>query len=79
MVTVERDLTFDDILAETAKSAARIRIYGHRMAILAEGLIAYVGDNVVGIKHQDKGTATEFIRKDRIIKIQILGKQEVIC
>jgi len=79
MTGVERDTTFDDILAEAAGSNARVRIYGRSMTIIAEGLVSFVGDNVVGIKHQEKGVATEFLRKDCIVKIQMLGEQEVIC
>ncbi|MBS3795632.1 MAG: hypothetical protein KGY80_12080 [Candidatus Thorarchaeota archaeon] len=78
MTDVERDTTFDDILAEAAESNARVRVYGHNMTIIAEGLVAFTGNNVVGIKHQEKGVVTEFLRKDRIVKIQMLGEQEVI-
>lgn len=79
MNSIERNTTFDDVLAEAAESAARVRIYGRSMAIIAEGLVAFVGNNVVGIKHKKKESATEFIRKDHIVKIQMLGEQEVLC
>ncbi|MFO7837033.1 MAG: hypothetical protein R6V83_10270 [Candidatus Thorarchaeota archaeon] len=45
MDTADRDTSFDDVLAEAAKTGTRLRFYSHSMAILAKGLVAFIGKN----------------------------------
>jgi hypothetical protein len=44
------------------------------MMIVAEGRIAFVGEDVVGIRHGDTKDADEFVCIECIIKIQFLGE-----
>ncbi len=64
--------TLSDVLQIAAEKKQRIRFYGANMVILAEGIIEYVGDGVVAVRHSDDQSADEFIVKSAIIKIQYL-------
>ncbi|MFX1483664.1 MAG: hypothetical protein ACFFCP_10830 [Promethearchaeota archaeon] len=70
----ERDATLRSILRDAAKSGDRLRFYGHGMMIIAEGSVAFVGKDVVGLKHGKTEEADEFISIECIIKVQILGE-----
>ncbi|MFX0107805.1 MAG: hypothetical protein ACFE7R_05960 [Candidatus Hodarchaeota archaeon] len=74
MSNIERNSTLKSILIEYAKSGERLRFYGHGMMILAEGTIDFVGDGVVGIKHQNKEKADEFVLIECLSKVQVLGE-----
>ena len=74
MSDFERDSTLRTILIEAAKSGDRLRFYSHGMTILAEGFVAFVGDDVVGIRHHDKEEADEFVLIECITKVQVLGE-----
>jgi hypothetical protein len=74
MSDFERDSTLRTILIEAAKSGDRLRFYSHGMTIIAEGFVAFVGDDVVGIRHHDKEEADEFVLIECITKVQILGE-----
>ena len=68
------DATLTSILKEAAKTGTRVRFYGSNMVILAEGLVAFVGNGIVGIRHHAKEGADEFLLLNSIIKIQYLGE-----
>ncbi|MHA2600975.1 MAG: hypothetical protein AM324_002455 [Candidatus Thorarchaeota archaeon SMTZ1-83] len=74
MSELEKDSTLKSVLLEAAKSGERLRFYGAGMIILAEGVVAYVGDGIVGIRHHDKEKADEFVVTDCITKVQVLGE-----
>ena len=74
MSEFEKDSTLKSVLLEAAKSGERLRFYGAGMVILAEGVVAYVGDGIVGIRHHDKEKADEFIVMECITKVQVLGE-----
>ena len=74
MSEFEKDATLRSVLLEAAKSGERMRFYGPGMMIIAEGRIAFVGADVVGLKHGDTEDADEFISIECIIKIQTLGE-----
>ncbi|MFW9913489.1 MAG: hypothetical protein ACFFEU_13510 [Candidatus Thorarchaeota archaeon] len=74
MSDFERDSTLRTILIEAAKSGDRLRFYSHGMIILAEGIVDFVGDDIVGIRHQDKDQADEFVLIECITKVQVLGE-----
>jgi hypothetical protein len=72
MSDFERDSTLRTILIEAAKSGDRLRFYSHGMTILAEGLVDFVGDGVVGIRHHNKEKADEFVLTECLVKVQFL-------
>ena len=74
MSKFERDSTLRSVLLEAAESGERFRFYGAGMIILAEGIVAFVGDDIVGIRHYDKEKADEFVVMDCITKVQVLGE-----
>ncbi len=74
MSGVQNDATLTSILLEAAEQGTRVRFYGANMVILAEGFVAFVGNGIVGIKHQSKETADEFVMVGSIIKIQYLAE-----
>jgi len=74
MSDIERDSTLKDILLEAAKAGDRLRFYGPGMMIIAEGRVAFVGEDVVGIRHGQTEDADEFVSIECIIKVQILGE-----
>ena len=61
-------------MIEAAKSGDRLRFYSHGMTILAEGIVDFVGDDIVGIRHHDKDDADEFVLIECITKVQVLGE-----
>ena len=74
MSEFKKDVTLRSVLLEAAKSGERMRFYGPGMMIVAEGQIAFVGDDVVGLKHGRTEDADEFVCIECIIKIQTLGE-----
>ena len=74
MSDFEKDATLRSVLLDAAKSGERIRFYGPGMMIVAEGRVAFVGEDVVGIRHGDTEDADEFVSLECIIKVQILGE-----
>ncbi len=74
MSEFEKDATLRSVLLDAAKSGERMRFYGPGMMIVAEGRIAFVGEDVVGIKHGDTDDADEFVSLECIIKVQTLGE-----
>jgi hypothetical protein len=74
MSEFKKDTTLRSVLLEAAKSGERMRFYGPGMMIVAEGQIAFVGEDVVGLKHGRTEDADEFVCIECIIKIQILGE-----
>ena len=74
MSEFEKDKTLRSVLLEAAKSGERIRFFGPGMMIVAEGQIAFVGKDVVGIRHGKTDDADEFVCIECIIKLQTLGE-----
>ncbi len=74
MSKFENDATLRSVLLDAAKSGERLRFYGPGMMIVAEGRVAFVGENVVGLKHGDTEDADEYVSIDCIIKVQTLGE-----
>ena len=74
MSEFEKDVTLRSVLLDAAKSGERLRFYGPGMMIVAEGRIAFVGENVVGLKHGNTEDAYEFVCIECIIKVQNLGE-----
>ncbi|MFW9975121.1 MAG: hypothetical protein ACFFDQ_07655 [Candidatus Thorarchaeota archaeon] len=74
MSDFEKVATLRSVLLDAAKSGERMRFYGPGMMIVAEGLIAFVGEDVVGIKHSKTENADEFVCIECIIKVQTLGE-----
>ncbi len=74
MSDFEKEATLRSVLLDAAKSGERMRFYGPGMMIVAEGQIAFVGEDVVGIKHGKTEEADEFVCIECIIKVQILGE-----
>jgi len=74
MSDFEKDATLRSVLLEAAKSGERMRFYGPGMMIVAEGQIAFVGEDVVGLKHGKTDEADEFVCIECIIKVQTLGE-----
>lgn len=74
MSDFEKDASMKSILLEAAKSEQRMRFYGPGMMIVAEGLVAFVGKDAVGIRHGKEEEPDEFISLECIIKIQAIGE-----
>ena len=74
MSEFEKDKTLRSVLLEAAKSGERIRFFGPGMMIVAEGQIAFVGEDIVGIRHGKTDDADEFVCIECIIKLQTLGE-----
>ena len=74
MSEFEKDATLRSVLLDAAKSGERLRFYGPGMMIVAEGCVAFVGVDVVGLRHGDTEDADEYVSIECIIKVQILGE-----
>jgi hypothetical protein len=74
MSKFEKESSLRTILLDAAKSGERFRFFGQGMMIVAEGRIAFVGTDVVGISHRDDDEADEYINLECIIKLQIIGE-----
>ena len=74
MSDFEKDATLRSVLLDAAKSGARLRFFGPGMMIVAEGCVAFVGEDVVGLKHGETNDADEFVCIECIIKVQTLGE-----
>ncbi len=74
MSKFEKDADLRSVLLDAAKSGERFRFFGPGMMIVAEGRIAFVGTDIVGISHGDTGEADEYVTLTCIIKIQIIGE-----
>jgi hypothetical protein len=74
MSEFEKDATLRSVLLDAAKSGERMRFYGPGMMIIAEGRVAFVGEDVVGLKHGDTEDADEFVSIECIIKVQTLSE-----
>lgn len=69
-----KDATLRSVLLDAAKSGERMRFYGPGMMIIAEGRVAFVGEDIVGLKHGDTEDADEFVSIECIIKVQTLSE-----
>jgi hypothetical protein len=74
MSELEKDTTLRSVLLEAAKSGERLRFFGPGMMIVAEGRIAFVGKDVVGLRHGDSKDADEYVCIECVIKIQVIGE-----
>ncbi len=74
MSEFEKDATLRSVLLDAAKSGERLRFYGPGMMIVAEGRVAFVGKDVVGLRHGNTEDADEFVCIECIIKVQTLGE-----
>jgi len=74
MSDFEKDATLRSVLLDAAKSGETMRFYGPGMMIVAEGQIAFVGKDVVGLKHGKAEDVDEFVCIECIIKVQTLGE-----
>lgn len=74
MSEVEKDYTLRSILQNAAKSGERLRFFGPGMLIVAEGTVAFVGKEVVALKHGNTEEPDEFVNLNCIIKVQVLGE-----
>ena len=74
MSKLEKDATLRSVLLATAKSGERLRFYGPGMMIVAEGRVAFVGEDIVGLRHGDTEDADEYVCIECVIKIQVLGE-----
>lgn len=74
MSKFEKEDSLRTILLDGAKSGETFRFYGPGMMIVAEGKVAFVGKDVVGLTHGKTDEADEFVSLECIIKIQILGE-----
>lgn len=74
MSEFEKDTNLRNVLLEAAKTGERLRFYGPGMMIVAEGRVAYVGEDIVGLKHGDTEDADEYVSIECVIKVQIIGE-----
>jgi hypothetical protein len=69
----KKDTTLRSVLLEAAKSGDRLRFFGPGMIIVAEGCVAFVGEDVVGLKHGNTDDAEEYVCIECVIKVQRIG------
>lgn len=74
MSDFEKDATLRSVLLDAAKSGVRLRFYGSGMMIVAEGHVAFVGEDVVGLRHGETEDADEYVCIECVIKIQVIGE-----
>jgi len=74
MSEFENEATLRSVLLDAAKKGERLRFYGPGMMIVAEGRVAFVGKDVVGLRHGDTDDADEYICIECVIKIQLIGE-----
>ncbi len=74
MSDFEKDATLRSVLLNAAKSEERLRFFGPGMMIVAEGRVAFVGEDVVGLRHGETEDADEYVCIECIIKVQTLGE-----
>lgn len=74
MSEIERNTTLRNVLLNAAKEEIRIRLIGPPNVILSEGYVDFIGNGIVGMKHQLSEEADEFILICHIIKVQIIGE-----
>jgi hypothetical protein len=74
MSEFENEATLRSVLLDAAKKGERLRFYGPGMMIVAEGHVAFVGKDVVGLRHGDTDDADEYICIECVIKIQLIGE-----
>ncbi|MHA2143342.1 MAG: hypothetical protein ACXADF_16960 [Candidatus Thorarchaeota archaeon] len=74
MSDFEKDSNLRTILIEAAKTGERLRFYSHGMTIVAEGIVTFVGDGIIGLRHHDKENANEYVVTECLTKVQILGE-----
>lgn len=69
-----KEATLRSILLDVAKKGERLRFYGPGMMIVAEGRVAFVGEDIVGLKHGETEDADEYVSIECVIKIQVIGE-----
>jgi len=74
MSEFENEATLRSVLLDAAKKGERLRFFGPGMMIVAEGRVAFVGKDVVGLKHGDTKDADEYVCIECVIKIQVIGE-----
>ena len=74
MSKLEKDASLRSVLLEVAKKGDRLRFFGPGMMIVAEGRVAFVGEDIVGLKHGDTEDADEYVCIECVIKIQHIGE-----
>ncbi len=71
----QKDLTFEMVLLQAAKTGVNLRLYGNQMCIIAEGQVAFVGKGIVALRHRKDKDPDEFVKIDSILKVQELPEQ----
>ena len=74
MTEVKNDYTLRSVLLDAVKNGDRLRFFGPGMIIVAEGRVAFVGKDIVGLRHGDTGDAEEYLCIECVIKIQVIGE-----
>lgn len=74
MSKLEKEATLRSVLLDTAKSGERLRFFGPGMMIVAEGRVAFVGEDIVGLRHGETKDADEYVCIECVIKIQVIGE-----
>ena len=74
MSDIQKDYTLRSILQNASKTGERLRFFGPGMMIVAEGRVAFVGKEIVAIKHAESKEPDEFVSLECIIKVQVLGE-----
>ncbi|MFW9843493.1 MAG: hypothetical protein ACFFEV_02840 [Candidatus Thorarchaeota archaeon] len=74
MSEFENEATLRSVLLDAAKNGERLRFFGPGMMIVAEGRVAFVGKDVVGLRHGDTEDADEYVCIECVIKIQLIGE-----
>ena len=68
----QKDLTFESVFLQAAKTGVNLRLYGNQMCIIAEGQVAFAGKGIVGLRHRKDKDPDEFVKIDSIVKVQEL-------
>ncbi|NWF95906.1 MAG: hypothetical protein HXY34_07155 [Candidatus Thorarchaeota archaeon] len=68
----ERDHNLRTVLLDAAKRNKTVRFFGPTGVVLAEGMVAHVGENVVAVKQTDDAEPDQFLLISAIVKIQFI-------
>jgi len=61
MSELQKDAPLRSVLLEAAKKGERLRFFGPGMMIVAEGRVAFVGEDIVGLYHGETKNADEYV------------------
>ncbi|TFG10346.1 hypothetical protein EU538_02275 [Candidatus Thorarchaeota archaeon] len=66
------------VLTWASQEGCDLKFHGRNSSTLAEGRVAYVGDDIVAVLHNKDDKPDEFLCLNEIVKVTILGERKHI-